>query len=345
MNKTKYIITLLMLFVLIAGELFAGGKKRRGTAGATELMIPVGARGIALAGATTVGSSGVDGMFWNPSNLARMESGMDAMFSHMSYLADISVEYGAVGFKLGNIGTLGLSIKSLKIGEIYRTTKEYPDPTGATYEPGFMTLSLTYAKMLNDRVSVGITASYVSEKIELVDAAGVSFDIGITYNELAHIKGLKFSIGMKNLGSDMKYDGSGLYSLAKEQGATRPPHFLKRDPASFSLPTVLDIGLGYEYNIDDQNTILAVGTFTNHAYYEDEYKIGIEYSFDKLVYLRGGYTVHPNLDDDYRVYGLTAGVGINYKVSDMAIKVDYAFRDVDLPGADAQHVITLGLGL
>jgi len=50
MKKINKIFTTVLMVLLVAGSLFADGGKRNGSAGATELLIPVGARGIALGG-------------------------------------------------------------------------------------------------------------------------------------------------------------------------------------------------------------------------------------------------------------------------------------------------------
>ena len=59
--RQKNISTFLALIVIIslaANVTEAGSKKRRGTAGAQELLIPVGSRGTAMAGAYVAGISG-----------------------------------------------------------------------------------------------------------------------------------------------------------------------------------------------------------------------------------------------------------------------------------------------
>ncbi|MBI9042822.1 PorV/PorQ family protein, partial [Lutibacter sp.] len=291
-----------------------------------------------------LGINGVDAIYWNPANLARGEHGFEASFSHMTYLADIGVEYGAFGINLGEFGTLGLAIKSLDIGDIENTTIINPDGTGQTFSPQYMVLGVTYSKMLSDRVSFGITANYVSETIDLVANTGFSFDIGVTYKSLGSIEGLSLAIAMKNLGTDMQFDGSGLYIPADAQSTSRGQQSYKVEAATFPLPTTLDIGLGYEYDIDEMNALQVMGVFTNHNFFEDEYKVGVEYGFDNLLFLRGGYTISPELDSEYEVYGLTAGVGLNYDMDGMALRVDYAYRAVDLPGQSENHVISLGVG-
>src|SRR5438128_2487144 len=82
--------------VTLAAFAFAGRGDKAGTAAASELLIPVGAQSVALGGSEMASVSGIEVIYWNPAGLARSEKGANAMFSHMSYIADIGVEYFAV---------------------------------------------------------------------------------------------------------------------------------------------------------------------------------------------------------------------------------------------------------
>ena len=97
---------------------------RIGTAGASELLIPVGARGVAMGSSTVTNSVGADAMFWNPANVVKSKNGVDILASHMTYIADINIIYGAIAFKTGGFGSVGFSIKSLAMDGIIKTTVE-----------------------------------------------------------------------------------------------------------------------------------------------------------------------------------------------------------------------------
>ena len=79
-------------------------------------------------------------MYWNPAGIARSGEGTRVLFSHMNYLADIKVEYLALTHPLGDLATVGLSVKSLSFGEIPITTEDYPDGTGAFATPSYVTV-------------------------------------------------------------------------------------------------------------------------------------------------------------------------------------------------------------
>ena len=342
MNKIKLISYFLMLALFASSSIFASGGSRNGTAGATELLIPVGARGVAMSGSTLTGATGVEALYWNPANLARGESTTNVLFSHMNYIADINVEYGAISTNIEGFGAIAVSLKSLNIGAIDVTTVDHPDGTGQTYTPSFVTLGLTYSRLLSDRIAVGLTAKLVSERIDLVSATGVAFDVGISYKNLGNVDGLSFAVVLKNLGPQMKFDGSGLNILANAGDLLRPPQYYKIDAAGFELPSTLELGLGYQYNLNADNQVMLNAVFQNSNFYGDEYKLGLEYGYNKLLFLRAGYDIMPDITSDANIYGMTAVFGINYNLGGLDFKLDYAYRDVKY--FDANHVFTVTLG-
>jgi uncharacterized cupredoxin-like copper-binding protein len=123
--------------------------------GAAQLLIPVGARGIAMGNANIASSTGVEALFWNPANVASMNRSVDVMFSHMNYIADIGVEYGAVAASVEGFGVLGFHVKSLSIGDIDVTTTEQPDGTGQKFTPQMLTAGVTFSRQLTDNIAVG----------------------------------------------------------------------------------------------------------------------------------------------------------------------------------------------
>ncbi|MBS4035783.1 MAG: PorV/PorQ family protein [Ignavibacterium sp.] len=337
---------IIILFFLIAESIFAGGGRRNGTGGATELLIPVGARGIAMGSSTLSNSYGLEALFWNPANIARVgEYSTNVMFSHMEHIADIGVQYGAVSTDIESFGSIALSIKSLSIGEIPVTTISNPDGTGAVFTPQFLTLGLTYARMLSDRISVGLTANLVTEKLDLVSATGIAFNVGVTYTNFADVPGLGIAFVMKNVGPQMQFDGSGLLIPAETPSLNRPGQFYKVEAASFELPSQLEIGASYSYIVNEQNALQFSGIFANNNFYGDELKAGFEYGYDKMFFIRAGYSFAYDLDSDYNTYGINAGVGLNYDLGGVLLRVDYAYRAVQYEGLGDNHIFSIGFGL
>lgn len=343
MKKFNKIFTTVLMVLLVAGSLFADGGKRNGSAGATELLIPVGARGIALGGTTITNVYGVEAMFWNPANVSRSQYGTDVMFSHNTHFADMGVSYAALAISAGSLGTFGASFKTIAIGDIYKTTMEQPDGTGAKFAPSYTVVGITYSKMLSDRIAFGVNLNYITEEIDLVKATGISLDFGISYTNLANIEGLSFAITMKNIGPQMKFDGSGLYIQATAANLNRPQSLYKIETLPFELPSLLEIGFGYKATLNAQNTLSFAGSFQNNNYDGDMYRFGVEYSYDDMFFVRGGYQNAPNLTSNYNIYDYAFGAGIKYNVGGMDLKFDYAYRHMKV--FDASNVFTISLGL
>jgi hypothetical protein len=342
MKKIKFISMLLLLALVVSGVMYAGGGNRNGSAGATELLIPVGARGVAMSGANLTHGTGVEGMFWNPAALARSEYNTTVMFSQMNYIADIGVSYAAVGTNVEGFGSIGLSLKTLSMDEIAITTVDKPDGNGQYFKPQYVTIGFTYARLLSDRISVGATVNYISEKLDLASASGLAFNLGVTYKNLGNVDGLSFAMAIKNLGPQMKFDGSAFYVPATSTTLERSSTYYKIETAAFELPSTLELGVGYELKINSMNHLLLNGTFQNSNFYGDEYKVGAEYAYNNMFFVRAGYAGMESMPADSQIYGLTAGAGINYNMGGVALKVDYAYRDVQF--FSANHVFTVQFG-
>lgn len=341
----KYIIMTLLLILCgaaAAPEVYAAGGRRNGTGGATELLIPVGTRGIAMGNANIATSTGIEALHWNPAGLGRTDRSLEATFSYMSYIADIGVTYGAVSANIPALGVVTLSIKSLAVGDIDVTTTQSPDGTGQKFTPSYITTGLSYARALSDRISVGITGNLINESLAQVSATGFAFNIGVLYENLASVNGLNLGVVIKNLGPQMQFEGPGLLLQANSEDLSRSPTYYQIQAASFELPSTLEFGLGYRANINEMNAFQLSTTFQNSNFSGDEYKFGAEYTFNNLLSVRGGYLYASKEQETDFIYGLTAGVGLNYDMGGSVIRVDYAYRDVKF--FDANHIFALSLG-
>ncbi len=330
------------IIALASFQLFAGDVARKGTTGAEQLLIPVGARGISTGGALLASMTGLEAVYYNPAGLD-LGPGTEAMFSYMSYLADINVSYFAASAKLGDLGSVALSFKTLDFGEIPVTTADYPDGTGRTYSPGFLTLGLTYSKVITDRISIGTNLKLVSESIENTTATGYAIDFGVQYR---FSNRLFIGAAVKNIGSNMEYSGAELQAqtpIPIADPGTLPGTY-QIVAEGFQIPSYFELSAGYNYQFNEQNNLLLGSTFTANNSLEDKLNFGLEYGFMNIFFLRGGYNLLLGSDSDNQVFGFTAGAGISYDLAqDIGVVVDYAFRDVkEFP--QPNHIFTIKLG-
>jgi hypothetical protein len=346
--KNRVIFTAL-LFCVVAGLLFSTAEaqnKRIGTAAATELLIPVGARDLAMGGATIANSEGVESIHWNPAGLGLLKHSAEGMFSSMSYIADINVNYGAAAANFGEFGTIALSIRSVDFGDIPLTTNEDPEGrSGRIFSPAYVTVGLSYGRALTDAISTGLTLKLVSEQMDRASATGFAFDFGVQYHGLVGVQGLQLGVAIKNIGPQMKYDGPGLYRNAISSDGLRPEQKFKTEAASFELPSLVEIGLAYRQRVGDEMMYSLNGSFTNNNLYLDQYSFGGELGYmveSVQLFGRAGYAFVAQAESDAKIFGPTFGVGITYSAPGLDITLDYAFRQVDL--FDNNNVFSLKLG-
>lgn len=330
-NNINKLLILTILLTCVVQFVFASGGRRNGTGGAQELLIPIGARGIALSGSYISGLTGIESIYYNPAGLDGSESKAEVAFSYMNYIADIDFSYAAIGVSFENFGALGFSVRSLNFGDIPVTTKEQMQGTGSYFSPTFMVVGLTYSNHLTDRISSGVTFNYISETIMNTSATGIAVDAGVQYNGLGSIEGLKMAVVIRNLGGQMKFDGSDLLRKAEDSNSLRGTQYYKVDAESFELPSQLELGLSYDYEISETYSALIAGSFQNNNYSNDEYKIGAEVGYKGMAFLRAGYShINEAADvEEENLFGPAFGAGLNMKAGDLNIVVDYAYRIVN----------------
>ncbi len=334
-------LSLAALLALAASSAWAGSDERKGTGGATELLLQVGPRGSALGSGITSDVTGVDAIFWNPAGLAGLE-GSEALFSHTQYIADMKVNYAAVAARAGGLGVIGFNAKVLSIGEIIVTTEEAPDGTGEIIEPTFTVLGLSWAKQFTDRVNFGGTVNIVNERVLSVSATGVAMDLGVQYD--TGWRGLKLGMVMKNFGGTMEFGGDNLEvnTLPPGSDPSAANRTLSFSTAPFEMPSFFTLAATYNLYQRADNRLQMLGAFQNNNFVGDSYIAGAEWNYRDLFALRGSWfgTVTSELDGltgdeslsfetgDDLYSGYAFGAGAKVRTGSTHLSVDVAYRPV-----------------
>ncbi|OGC91058.1 MAG: hypothetical protein A2142_06620, partial [candidate division Zixibacteria bacterium RBG_16_48_11] len=216
MRHTK--VLFLSLWAVSVWSGLVWGQAKVGTAGAQFLEVGISARGVALGEAFTSMVDDASAVYYNPAGLALLDS-REIMFTHISYIADINYEFAALAFPVSKLGgTLGAAVYYMDIGEMDVTTFNYPLPPSSkqTFNPKEYAISLSYARNLTDRLSIGITGKYIGENIgkgffnedsgleEDFIATGWAADVGTVYN--TGFRGFKIGMIISNFGPDLNFD-------------------------------------------------------------------------------------------------------------------------------------------
>jgi hypothetical protein len=274
--------------VLAAADARAGSDGRRGTSGATELQIPVGARGTALGGAVASDATGIEAMFWNPAGLGAT-TGTEALFSHTRYFADMKLNYAGVATRAGRFGTFGLTAKVLSVGDVIVTTEQAPDGTGEILNPTFSVLGLGWGRAFTDRVNFGATVNYVHEEIANNTATGFAFDFGVQYGTDWH--SFRFGMALRNIGRTMEFTGPGFEIPIRDPAAdpNAGNRTLSFSSAAFELPSYLVLSSGAVLARNANSTLSALAAFQNNNFAGDQIRGGLEWGYRDLVMVRGSY--------------------------------------------------------
>jgi hypothetical protein len=205
------------------------------------------------------------------------------------------------------------------------TTVEEPDGTGNTFGASSYAAGVSYAKNLTDRFSVGVKVKYIRETIWDMAAGGFAFDLGTIYN--IGFRGLKLGMSMSNFGADLRFEGGSLltnYSAYPEEGNVAPVEaYIKT--MSYPLPMSFRVGIAYNFMESEKQMLSTALDFVKVNDRDEGANLGVEYTWNRLISLRGGYQL--NADEDYE-FGLAAGAGLEYELGSFHARLDYAYADM-----------------
>lgn len=346
MKKISLLLYIVGCLCFITTDLWAGNKDRVGSAGATELLYNPWARSSGMHSIYTAGVKGIEAMRMNVGGLAFTRR-TEVAFAHTQWLRGSGVSMNALGFaqKIGETSVLGVNLVAMDFGDIEVTTGDRPEGTGATYQPQFFQLGLAYARSFSESIHGGAVLRLVQESIPDASASGIAFDVGIQYvtgpNNNAH-----FGIALRNVGTPMTFNGDGLQVTLTEElnGGS-----LVQIAEKFELPTMLNIGVGYDFRFGDDVRLTAAGNFTSHSFRKDQIGVGLEFAFAEKFMLRGGFNYEDGIMDDldrttaFTGLALGATIEVPLKKGGPAIGVDYSFRATET--WDHTHTIGLKINL
>jgi hypothetical protein len=325
-------VLLAAIATLASGTVLAGNPDRAGSAGATQLLVNPWTRSAGWGLANSACLRGVESMFGNVAGLAQTNH-TEVVFSNTRWMSGsgVSINSIGVGQKLGASGVLGITATTMSFGELEVTTTETPEGGRGTYSPTMANIGLAYAKSFSNSIHGGILVRMVSESIANVRTSGVCFDAGIQY-----ITGpednMHFGIALKNVGPAMSFNGDG---LAVQGLITTGSDQLTLEQRSgrFEIPSLLNMGVAYDWNISEMHRLTFAGTFISNSFTKDQGIIGVEYAFRKMAHLRAGYLYEEGITSDENrtnvLTGPSAGVSFDFPFGEekkSSVSLDYSYR-------------------
>lgn len=328
-----------ILTTLSAPSAQAGNDERRGTAGASELLVNPWTRSTGWGGVNIANVRGLDAMFNNVAGLAFVNNVEISYANTMLYGGRSGLSSGAsinafgLGIRVFEAGVLGAYVMAMGFGDIDVTRFDCPEPINGTFSPSYMNINVAYAHSFTRSIHGGAVIKIVTESTDNVSASGFGIDAGIQY-VTGEFDQLKFGISLKNWGPSMKFDGTGLSLQTIGTGGNN--FTVQTRSAEMELPTCLNIGLSYDFFFEKWDQSLTVAaSFTSNAFLRDNYTLGLEYSLLKIVQLRAGYIFQPGLwdksDKATASNGICAGASVDIPLSkkdgnNTAITLNYSYQ-------------------
>lgn len=320
--------------VLSCSSAFAGNEDRVGSAGATQLLVNPWARSLAIGDAGVASTNGLEATYVNIAGLA-FTNKTQIKFNRTNWMGSAGIALNSAGIaqRISSSSVIAVSVQSMNFGDIDRTTVDLPEGTLGTFSPRMNVFNVGFAHSFSSSIHGGVNVKVITESISNLRATGVAFDAGIRY-VTGEQDQFKIGIALKNVGPVMKYRGDGLSDevshLVSGQVST-----LEQRSATYELPSLLNIGMSYDFNMGDKNKLTVSGAFTANSFQKDQYRLGLDYGLTvaKAAFnLRCGYVAEKGIfkteNRSNALTGLTAGISADmlFGKNKSAIGIEYAMR-------------------
>ncbi len=324
----EIIISFILVFTIAAdfnAQGFVSDVSKKGTTAASFLSIGQSGRAVGMGSAFVGVANDVSAIYWNPAGLASLK-GVNVMFDHTEWLADIKYNFLAASYTIGELGTIGLSFTSSDVGEMKVTTIEQPDGTGEVFTVSDAAFSVAYALQLTDKFSIGFNPKFVYQSVWKMNATAFAMDLGVQY--ITPFDGMVLAMSISNFGTKMQLSGNSnliLHDIDPVNGGNNDkiPAYLETE--SWSLPLNFRVGVAYNPVYTDMHklTIAVDASHPNDNY--ESINAGAEYIYNNFISLRGGYkSLFLNTSEET----FTLGFGLRQQLMDnVVIMVDYAYQD------------------
>jgi long-subunit fatty acid transport protein len=327
----KYFNYQILLFCALVG--MAQGQIGRlaaqtkvGTTAAPFLGIGMGARANAMGGAFTAVADDIHALYWNPAGIAQ-SSRIQSGFTHTNWLIETQINWAGLTIPAGSVGTFGIAVSVLDYGTMEVTKMNAQDGTGQTFSAQDLSAQITWAKMLTDRFSVGLSMKLINQSIYTASANGFALDVGFLFNTGLLKNGIKIGASVSNFGTSMRLDGQILtqnFSLNPNENGTPQNLPVRYVTDEFNLPLTYRIGVSYDWLRSPEGRFTLALDAVNPNDNTQTVNVGAEYEWKNIIFIRAGYMA---IFENNPEKSWTIGGGLRYSLGFATLKFDYTYQN------------------
>ncbi len=307
------------------------------------LAVGVGARSLGMANAQTGISDDVTSAYWNPAGLANQSSDIQIGLMHNEYFAGIAkYDYAGFSMRLDTAATIGISVIRMGIDDIPNTINLYDNQGNINYNRITKFSAADYAMMFSyarkskiKGLSYGANVKIIFRQIgSFAKAYGFGLDVGVQYRTGKWLFGAMgrditstFNAWTFEVSDEMK-------DVFEATGNEIPENSLE-----ITLPR-LNLGAGRSFRISDNFSSLVAldldmtfdgkrNTLIKSEFVSIDPKLGVEFGFKDIVYVRGGIRNIQQETDFGDKKGITVepNFGVGVRIIKM-ITIDYAMTNI-----------------
>ena len=254
----KISIAVVSLFAInstFAQELpFPEGYQSAITTGVSFLTISPDARSGALGDMGVATTADAFSQFYNPAKYAFAEKQQGFAVSYTPYMSKISSDIALMGLsyynRINERSAIGSSLRYFSLGEINMTDNS-GNPLG-NINPNEFSVDVSYTIKFSDNFGLAVAGRYISSNLKLPQdgedsASTFAVDVAGYYEsdriQMSNSEGrLRAGFNFQNMGPKVNYTGD--LQMAS------------------NIPTTLRLGLGYDFILDNYNTVTVYGETT-----------------------------------------------------------------------------------
>ena len=292
------------------------------------LKISPSARAAALGDAFSTVAGDPNSIFYNPAGMAFVD-GINVAINKNDWIADIAHLSAVISYNNPRYGTFSFNAITMDYGEFQRTRIDDHAWLGyevlGTFDVAEYSLGFGYANNITDRFALGGQVKYINQNLGQVEAWS---NIGTEFEHSSSLD-YKDNVVAYDLGTYYETGYNGIIIAMSVQNFANSP-----------IPLIFRYGMAVELNqllfpsVQDHSLRLN-GDLSQTKDYGDGYQVGLEYAYNKKLFLRTGYKL--NFSEE----NFTCGAGLNLPLKDFNFVLDYAYTKLDFLGS--VNRITIGV--